>query len=155
MHIQARARVKASTEGGGPDDTAGAPFTLSELLHLLAEEGFSLRSASGHDIERGGEFSFRVHARGKADSDGPPDDDDDDRALRDAIAFLRKQRVPVEEVRVFHEDLADQPGALKAFVDRVRGEGYPVIEISIATPNEDRTIPVQIFAGKSLPPGIG
>jgi hypothetical protein len=157
MHIQARARVKSSTHVDEPTASSEAPFTLSEVLELLASKGFSLRSASGHDIERGGQFSFRVRGQAGTDGDGPagPDGDEDDRALRAAIKLLRSEHVPVEEVRVFHEDLADEPGALKAFVDRVTAAGYPVIEISIATPNRDRTIPVQIYAGQSLPEGIG
>ena len=152
MHIQARARVKASTLGAGlvADE---APYTLSEVLDLLAKQRFSLRSASGHEIERGGQFSFRVHAKG-----GPPpppgDDDADDLAVREAIAFLQKKGVECEEVRVFHRDLADQPGALKAFVDHVTAQGYPVVEISIATPHRNGTIPVQIYTGDSLPEGV-
>jgi hypothetical protein len=125
---------------------------------MLAREGYSLRSASGHDIERGGQFSFRVRGDAQADQGGSgsnADDDADDAAVQAAIAFLKGKGVDVEAVRVFHEDLDDRPGALKAFVDRVTKKGYPVIEISVATPNPDGTIPVQIYAGTSLPEGIG
>jgi hypothetical protein len=156
MHIQARARVKRSTLAGGPSASVTAPLGLSDLLRLLSDEGYNLRSASGHDIERGGEFAFRVHspgAAGRATAD--PDDDESDVATRHAIAFLRKHHVQVEEVRVFHEDLPDDRGALAAFVERVTAAGYPILEISVATPNGDDTIPVQIYTGSSLPEGVG
>ena len=151
MHIQARARVRSSLHLDGDV----APFSLSEILGLLAGAGYSLRSASGHDIEAGGEFSFRVHAkRAGGPPPGPDDDDADDEAVRSAIEFLQRKGVECEPVRVFHRDLADQPGALRAFVDHVTSKGYAVIEISIATPNRNGTIPVQIYTGESLPPGI-
>ena len=155
MHIQARARVKSSSLGGGIVDADPAPYTLSEVLGLLAKKRFSLRSASGYDIERGGQFSFRVHAKPGGPPPPDPDEEDaDDLAVREAIAFLQSKGVECEEVRVFHRDLADQPGALKAFVDHVTDKGYPVVEISIATPNPDGTIPVQIYAGETLPEGV-
>jgi hypothetical protein len=155
MHIQARARVKSSRSGDGPTGAIEAPFTLSEILTMLASEGYSLRSASGHAIEAGGEFSFRV--RGKPGNGKPSSDDDDadDVAIRRAIAYLQERGVDCRPVRVFHRDLADRPGALRDFVDHVTSKGHPVLEISIATPNPDRTIPVQIYAGEDLPPGIG
>jgi len=146
MHIQARARVQRSSFAPHPVANDTAPLTLAQILALLADKGFSLRGASGHDIEAGGEFAFRVRAR-----TAPYDDADDDAAVLAAIELLRGNHVEVDEVHVYHRDLNDQPGALRRFVESVTKKQEPIIEISVATPNPNGTVPVQIYTGRSIP----
>ena len=147
MHIQARARVQRSSFAPHPVATDTAPLTLAQILALLADKGFSLRGASGHDIEAGGEFAFRVRPRTAPHGD----DADDDEAVLAAIALLREHHVEVDEVHVYHRDLNDQPGALRRFVEYVTKKQEPIIEISVATPNPNGTVPVQIYTGRSIP----
>src|SRR6187551_242582 len=129
MHIQARARVQRSSFAPHPVAADLAPLTLAQILTLLADKGFSLRGASGHDIEAAG----------------------DDAAVLAAIALLREHDVEVDEVHVYHRDLNDQPGALRRFVEYVTKKEEPIIEISVATPNPNGTVPVQIYTGRSIP----
>ena len=152
MHVQVRAKT---TGGGGAFSDDGEPEdgsiaisdsyelgALSQMLGVLAE--FNLRAASGHDIELGGEFSFWPDKR--------PDDVDHDAAAIAARDLLVKNGFDAVIYEVHRRHLADEPGALKAFVDEVTAAGLRVKEISVGTP-DDEGVPVQIFTVNTPPAG--
>ena len=145
MHIQARANPRTSTfhdddrdAGGGSISATYDPGALSDMLRILAEHGFNLRSASGRQIELGGEFAFWVDARkGK--------DRNHDIATRRAAEALAGEGYDTQTVEVRRTLLDDVPGALKRFVDGLTAEGLLIEEISVGTPTPKGRIPVQAY----------
>ena len=143
MHIQVRASTKTSTfadddeEGGSAVSATYGLGVLSDMLRILEAEGFNLRSASGRQIELGGEFAFWVDPR-------PGQDKDHDDATRKAAEALGAV-YDTHTVEVHRRLLDDRPGALKAFVDEVTAAGLLIEEISVGTPASDGRIPVQAY----------
>jgi acetolactate synthase small subunit len=144
MHIQVRASTKTSTfadefeERGVAVSATYGLGVLSEMLGILKDEGFNLRTASGSKIELGGEFAFWVDARKDKDANH-------DEATRRAAEALGAV-FDVHIVEVHRTLLEDKSGALKAFVDEVTAAGFLIEEISVGTPEPpDGRIPVQAF----------
>jgi len=142
MHVQARASTKTS---GFPDDdeensTAVSatyrPGALAEILTVLSNQGFNLRTAGGRRIELGGEFGFAVDPR---DTDA-----DHEEATQAAVDALRSEGFEVQ-TRV----LDDEPGALRAFVEDISNQGLLIEEIAVGTPGHAGRIPVQIYTAKA------
>ncbi len=142
MHVQARASTKTSAfaddeeYGEGVSATYG-PGALGNILRILADQGFNLRTASGRRIELGGEFGFAVDPRDQ--------DDGHEAATQAAVDALNAEGVDAYIVEVQSEMLEDAPGALRDFVDRVSGQGLLIEEIAVGTPGRDGRIPVQIY----------
>jgi hypothetical protein len=146
MHVQAR----ASTTGSGfadddENDTAISatytPGAVGEILRILDEAGFNLRTAGGRRIELGGEFAFAVDPR-----DG---DTDHETALQAAVDTLNGAGIDTHTVEVQVRFLEDKKGALRDFVDSVSGQGLLIEEIAVGTPTDDGRIPVQIYTVKA------
>ena len=148
MHLQ----VKAKTTKGGTmsvhDDDEGEdiavsatyqPGSLVGLLDVLEKNGFNLRTASGSNVELGGEFAFWV--------DGRDDKEDEHKATYAAAKLLREEGYEAEVHEVHAKHLSDKKGTLKEFVDEVTAGKLLVQEISVGTPDKDG-IPVQIFTAK-------
>ena len=147
MHLQ----VKAKTTKGGTmsvhdddgDDIAVSatyqPGSLVGMLDVLERNGFNLRTASGNNVELGGEFNFWV--------DGRNGDEDHDKATHAAAKLLRGEGYEAEVHEVHAKYLSDTKGTLKQFVDEVTEGKLLVMEISVGTPDEEG-IPVQIFTAK-------
>lgn len=153
MHIQARSGTKTTAMVDDDDDGVliNAEYGgggLAQILAILEEDGFSLRGASGAKIELDGVFSWWVRQR--FDDDGNPIDEDDDDATRKAIDIVNAAGFDTEEVEVAHDTLADEAGALRAFVERINEAGGMIEELSVGTPNDDGTIPVQAWVSRQL-----
>ena len=153
MHIQARSGTKTTAMVNDDDDGVliNAEYGgggLAQILAILEEDGFSLRGASGAKIELDGVFSWWVRQR--FDDDGNPIDEDDDDATRKAIDIVNAAGFDTEEVEVAHDTLADEAGALRAFVERINEAGGMIEELSVGTPNDDGTIPVQAWVSRQL-----
>ena len=145
MHIQARAITPTSTfadddrhaDGGTISATYGLGV-LSDMLRILEEQGFNLRSASGRQIELGGEFAFWVDARkGK--------DRNHDIATRRAAKALAGAGYDTHTVEVHRALLDDVPGALRSFVDGITADGLLIEELSVGTPTAKGRVPVQAY----------
>jgi hypothetical protein len=147
MHLQARAKTTISPfaddddESGATVSASYASGRLSEILGVLRDNGFNLRSAGGRMIELGGEFGFAV-----ADRDGT---EHDSSATDAAVAALNKAGFDAWSVGVEDRLLDDVPGALLAFVDEIRDQGLLVEEIAVGTPDADGRIPVQIYTARA------
>lgn len=147
MHLQARASTKRSAFADDHEESGAAISAdyrggaLSDILRVLEEAGFNLRSAGGQKIELGGEFAFAV-----ADRD---DNEPDGKATEDAVATLNDAGIDAWVVEVQTRYLDDVPGALRAFVDSVRDQGLLVEEIAVGTPSPDGRIPVQIYTARA------
>lgn len=146
MHLQARASTKGSAfaddDEGGLSVSAKYPRgRLSEILRVLAENDFNLRTAGGRMIELGGEFAFAVADRDTGDHD--------ERATEEAVAVLVDAGFDAHVVAVEHRVLDNVPGALLAFVDEVRDAGLLIEEIEVGTPDDDGRIPVQMYTVKA------
>ena len=146
MHLQVKAKVPQSGmsihDDDGDDIAVSATYeagALVGMLDVLAKEGFNLRTASGTNVELGGEFTFWV--------DGRSDGEDEDAANHAAAELLKSKGYDAEVWEVHSAYLVDKPGALKAFVDEVTKNKLLVQEISVSTPDADG-IPVQIFTAK-------
>ena len=145
MHVQAR--VSPAGAGFAADDENGEAISatyrvgaLGEILQILQDRDFNLRSVGGRRIELGGEFSFAV---------GRDGDPDHEQATRDAVEALRSEGFDAHVVEVQSRLLDDTPGALRAFVADVSAQGLFVEEIAVGTPDNDGKIPVQIFTAKT------
>ena len=147
MHLQARARTTTTSfaddhkESGAAISADYPRGALSEILRVLEDAGFNLRSAGGRMIELGGEFAFAV-----ADRD---DNEPDGQATEAAVASLNDAGFDARVVEVQTQYLEDVPGALRAFVDAVRDQGLLVEEIAVGTPAPDGRVPVQIFTARA------
>ncbi len=147
MHLQVKARIPKSGMSIYDDDGDGGiaasatyePGTLVELLGILETGGFNLRSASGCNVELGGEFNFWV--------DGRSDDEDDHAATHAAAELLKANGYEADVWEVHAAHLTDTRGALKAFVNEVTEGKLFVQEISVSTPDAEG-IPVQIYTAK-------
>ncbi len=145
MHIQARASTRTSRFDDGDYRDGGVSISatyglgvLSDILRILEREGFNLRTASGRQIELGGEFAFWADPRDGIDADH-------DEATRRAADALAGEGYDAHTVEVHRALLDDRPGALKQFVDQVTAEGLLIEEISVGTPGPNGRIPVQAF----------
>ena len=147
MHLQVKAKT---TKGGimsvhdddGEEIAVSAtyqPGSLVGMLEILERHGFNLRTASGNDVELGGEFNFWV--------DGRDDDEDNHQATHAAAKVLREEGYEADVHEVHARHLSDKKGTLKQFVDEVTEGKLLVQEISMGTPDE-HGIPVQIFTAK-------
>ena len=147
MHLQVKAKVPNSGMSIDDDDgeeghAISATYesgALVGMLDALQEDGFNLRSASGTNIELGGEFTFWV--------DGRSDGEDEDAADHAAAELLKSKGYDAEVWEVYSTYLVDEPGALKAFVHEISERKLLVKEISVSTPDADG-IPVQVFTAK-------
>lgn len=151
MHLQVRSRTGKSGGGGGMsvhDDDGGEdiavsatyePGALVAMLGILADDGFNLRSASGSNVELGGEFAFWV--------DGRSDDEDEHAAAYAAAELLNAHDYEADVFEVHSGHLNDEKGTLKDFVEQVTEGKLLVKEISVGTPDKEG-IPVQIFTAK-------
>jgi hypothetical protein len=145
MHIQARAITPTSAFGDDERRSSGGSVSatygigvLSDILRILEEQGFNLRSASGRQIELGGEFAFWVDARkGK--------DRNHDIATRRAAKALAGEGYDTHTVEVHRALLDDVPGALRSFVDGISADGLLIEEISVGTPTAKGRVPVQAY----------
>jgi hypothetical protein len=152
MHIQARSGTRSASFVDDDDEStlivnaAYGNGALAEILTILEDHGFSLRGASGHDIELDGVFSWWVAQR--FDPDGNPIDDDDDDATQKAAKIVDGEGFATVAQDVEHADLADAVGSLRAFVEDINGRGGMVEELSVGTPNADGTIPVQAWVSR-------
>jgi hypothetical protein len=152
MHIQARSGTRSASfvdDDDGSTLIVNAAYgngALAEILTILEDHGFSLRGASGHDIELDGVFSWWVAQR--FDADGNPIDDDDDDATQKAAKIVDGEGFGTVAQEVEHADLADAVGSLRAFVEDINGRGGMVEELSVGTPNADGTIPVQAWVSR-------
>ena len=152
MHVQARASTK--TSGFADDDENGSavsatyrPGALLEILTVLENQGFNLRTAGGRRIELGGEFGFAVDKR-----DG---DVDHEASTHAAVAALRAEGFDSHAVEVQTRLLDDEPGALRAFVEDVSAQGLLIEEIAVGTPGDSGRIPVQIYTALAGGPAQG
>lgn len=152
MHVQARVSIKTS---GFADDDEGSRSAisatyrrgaLSEILRILADEGFNLRSTGGRQIELGGEFGFSVDKR-----EGDANHGEATQAAVDALGDSFDAHVVEVQMRL----LDDVPGALRAFVDDVTDSGLLIEEIAVGTPAPDGRIPVQIYTASAGGPAQG
>jgi len=147
MHLQARARIVTTSFADDHEESGEAVSAvyprgaLSEILRVLEDAGFNLRSAGGRMIELGGEFAFAVADRDHNEPDG--------QATEDAVATLNDAGFDARVVVVQTRYLDDVPGALRAFVDSVRDQGLLVEEVAVGTPGPDGRIPVQIFTARA------
>jgi hypothetical protein len=151
MHLQVKARVPKSgmsVDDDGDHDHHDGKMAISAtyeagallgILDVLAADGFNLRSASGSNVELGGELTFWV--------DGRSESEDEDAANHAAAELLRANGYDADVWEVHSAYLVDKPGALRAFVDEVTQGKLLVQEISVSTPDADG-IPVQIFTAK-------
>jgi hypothetical protein len=145
MHVQARVSPKSSGFADD-DDTSGAISTtyrvgaLEEILGVLQDGDFNIRSASGGKIELGGEFGFAV---------GRDGDEDHEQRTHAAVEALRGQGFDAHVVDVQTRLLDDGPGALRAFVAEVSAGGLLIEEIAVGTPSSDGKIPVQIYTAST------
>jgi hypothetical protein len=151
-HLQVRTATQAGSGGSLGAAYAGdgvqadpyvvRPGSLVGLLRLIADEGYNLSSAGGHDIETGGRFVFSVHGT---------DDDDEERKAYAVRDLLRANGYRDAEVyRVTHGELDDEPGALARFLDQL---GNRLIhEIFVATPDAEGRIPVQVTTIQPVSP---
>jgi len=144
MHIQAR--VSPKRPGAGDDDAGDEISTtyrvgaLEEILRVLEDGDFNIRSATGSKIELGGEFGFAV---------GRDGDEDHERRTQAAVEALRGKGFRAHVVDVQTRLLDDTPGALRAFVADVSGDGLLIEEIAVGTPARDGRIPVQIYTARA------
>lgn len=147
MHVQARVDTKTSGFADVDEDSGAAvsatysPGALGEILRILEDRGFNLRTAGGRRIELGGEFGFAV-----AKQDG---DKDDEESTHRAVEALKGEGYEARAVEVEDDVLDDVPGALRAFVDRVSARGVLIEEIAVGTPEPDGRIPVQIVTARA------
>ena len=147
MHLQVKAKIPDSGMSVHDDDDEGGlaisatyqAGALVELLGILESDGFNLRSASGTDVELGGEFNFWV--------DGRSDDEDEHAATRAAAELLKAKGYEADVWEVHARHLTDTPGALREFVNTVTAGHLLVKDISVSTPDA-KGIPVQIFTAK-------
>ena len=145
MHIQVRSGTVKSrfSDEEPPVIATSAEYpagSLSDVLRVLARNGFNLRGASGQHIELGGDFSFWVDKR-----EGDKDHEASTMAARDVLVGEGYEALAYE---VSARYLPDEEGALLAFIERLAGEGLLVHEISVGTPDSDG-IPVQVFTVKA------
>ena len=142
MHVQARSSTNGSAFADDDEENntaVSATYSVgavSQILGILEEAGFNLRTAGGRRIELGGEFAFAVDPR--------EGDADHEAALKAAVEILNGQGIDTHVVEVQLRYLEDVKGALKDFVDSVSGQGLLIEEINVGTP-EDGRIPVQIY----------
>jgi hypothetical protein len=163
MHLQIRSKVPSGQNGpGAMSITEGAegvsvvqPGRLLKLLDLLAEDQrsrgdrhgpFSLRAASGTNIETTGRFVFSVVA---------PDDDDEAEEAEHHAALKRIQgEFPDSKiVHRAHAHLEHRAGALRDYVAEFAGRGELIDEIVIGVSDTDggkTTVPVQVHALKTI-----
>ncbi len=147
MHLQVKAKIPSEGMSVHDDDgedglAISATYEaggLVDLLGILEADGFNLRTASGSNVELGGEFNFWV--------DGRSDDEDDHAATRAAAELLKTKGYDADVWEVHATHLTDTPGALRAFVRQVTEGRLLVKEISVSTPDAEG-IPVQIFTAK-------
>lgn len=142
MHVQARASTKTSAFADGDEEGAAVsatyrPGALGEILEVLENAGFNLRTAGGRRIELGGEFGFAVDPR-----DG---DTDHEAATHAAVEALQGQGFDAHVVGVQTRLLDDTPGALRAFVADISAQGLLIEEVAVGTPDRDGRIPVQVY----------
>jgi hypothetical protein len=144
MHIQAR--VSPKRPDPGDDDTGDETSTtyrvgaLEEILRVLEDGDFNIRSTTGSKIELGGEFGFAL---------GRDGDDDHEQRTKAAVKALRGEGFRAHIVDVQTRLLDDTPGALRAFVADVSADGLLIEEIAVGTPARDGRIPVQIYTARA------
>jgi hypothetical protein len=147
MHLQVKAKVKSgsgmSIEGDDGEDVAvSATYragALAEMLTILRDAGFNLRTASGNQVELGGEFWFWVDER--------PSDADHEIAAIAARDLLRGHEYEADTFEVHAKHLSDSKGTLLDFVNEVTKGKLLVENICVGTP-DDEGIPVQIFTAQ-------
>ncbi|MFL5778261.1 MAG: hypothetical protein ACJ761_04900 [Chloroflexota bacterium] len=138
MHMQVRAfkdpGFSMQDDGEAVEPTTRAePGALIELLQLLRDNDFNLKTAGGSRIETGGEFVFAL------------DDDEDEGAPERAAALINERSEwHARIVEPFHCHTKDQPGGLLECLEKIRAEGLAVDEIFVGTPEGNGEIPVQI-----------
>jgi hypothetical protein len=152
MHVQARASTNGSAfadddEDGTAVSATYTPGALGQILGILQEEGFNLRTAGGRRIELGGEFGFAVDPR--------EGDADHEEAIRAAVDALNAHGIDAHIVEVQTRLLDDEPGALRAFVDAISEQGLLIEEIAVGTPSNDGRIPVQVYTARAGSPAQG
>ena len=147
MHVQVKSSVKLSAFADEVEDEEGSVHypkgALAEFLSVLAADNgpndppFNLGAASGHDIELGGEFAFWATPRDGVDADH-------EEATNRAMERLQAAGYDARTYHVQAKHIADEPGALLAFVTEVTDRGHRILEITIGAP-EDHGVPIQIF----------
>ena len=163
MHLQIRSRVvkgknppgTMSVYEGQEGVTVVTPGRLLLLLDLLAEDQrtrgdghgpFSLRAASGRNIETTGRFVFSVVA--------PDDDDAAEQAEHDAALKRIEGEFPDSKIaHRAHTHLHHRAGALRDYIAEFAGRGDLIDEIVIGvadTEGDEVTVPVQVHALKKI-----
>jgi hypothetical protein len=146
MHLQVKASVPKS--GMPVDDDESEEHAISatyhagalvEILTVLKNAGFNLRSAGGSQIEFGGEFTFWV--------DGRNDNEDHDAAAHAAKQLLESEGWPAQVFEVRAKRLHDHSGSLLEWVQEIADEGLLIQDIHVGTKDDDG-IPVQIFVAQ-------
>lgn len=140
MHLQIRSRLATEDSSGGPGaqwvgEVPGPVTTVTagrllRLLELLAADErptggsgpFNVIAAAGSSIETGGEFVFVVDA-------GP--DHDEEGAHQAALARIAAEFPQSRVHRRIHDDLRDEPGALREFIAAHTRNGELVDEIVV------------------------
>jgi hypothetical protein len=150
MHVQARVSPKTAAFADDDDTTGAVSATyrlgaLDEVLQVLEEGDFNIRSTSGGRIELGGEFGFAV---------GHDGDNDHEARTHAAVEALRGQGFDAHVVDVQTRLLDDTPGALRSFVADVSAAGLLIEEIAVGTPAADGQIPVQIYTARAGGPAL-
>ncbi len=163
MHLQIRSKVVKGKNGPGAmsvnESAEGVsvvqPGRLLMLLDLLAEDQresgdghgpFSLRAASGRNIETTGRFVFSVVA---------PDDDDaaEEAEHEAALKRIEGEFADSNIVHRAHTHLHHRAGALRDYVAEFAGRGELIDEIVIGvadTEGDEVTVPVQVHALKPV-----
>ena len=145
MHLQVKVKIGGT---GFPnsstvnESTSYKRGTFDELLEVLESNTINIRGANGRRIEFGGEFSFWAGHKEWTD-------DENDAETERAASVLQGAGYDAHVVRSRSRHLNDNPGALRAFVQAINGNGLWVEEILVSTPNDDGTITVQIFTSRA------
>lgn len=146
MHLQVKVKIGGTGFPGSDSEvnesTTYERGTFDELLGVLESNNINIRGANGRRIEFGGEFSFWAGHKDR------PDGDNEQETQR-AADVLRAAGYDAHVVTVSYARLNDNPGALRALVQSINGNGLWVEEILVSTPNDDDTITVQIFASRA------
>ena len=138
MHAQARSKP------------AKSPADLAAFLEVLANAGINVESASGSNIEQGGEFAF-----------GLEHDPGDNGPYENAVSVLEGagyivRVVDSETDPALHTDMIDNvPGklldAVRAAVDKNAGTGRVIKDIAVGSPDPvTGLIRVQIYSEDPL-----
>jgi hypothetical protein len=140
MHQQVRTSTKKSGATDGPGAMADEGG-LVDILRILRDDGISLRTAGGHDLDRRGEFVFAVNH--EPDDDGPAEA---------AAELLRRHGYGARVVRVRDCLVPDERGALLRCIEEAERSEGPVHEIFVGTA-EEGGIPIQLTSRAALEEG--